>query len=199
MWVIWAYALLVSYNRWDLTRFFISKRLKRRVGSVYTCRCEQLWFLCVFFSSHSFPLFCLLVEPNLKLKMRVQLVNAAGLDEAGIDGGGVFREFLSELLKAGFDPNRGFFKYTADRLLYPNPQASILAANFKEHSFFLGRMLGKVGLTFEDGKQLPKLGWMVGALFLSFLECRHQLHMQETVSCSLISTERIGGVWGGSN
>jgi ubiquitin-protein ligase E3 C len=27
----------------------------------------------------------------------------------GIDGGGVFREFLSELLKAAFDPHRGFF------------------------------------------------------------------------------------------
>ena len=181
-----------------MTRFFISKRLKGRAGSVYTSRCEQQLFgfsVCVF-PLIRFPLFCLLVEPNLKLKMRVQLVNAAGLDEAGIDGGGVFREFLSELLKAGFDPNRGFFKYTADRLLYPNPQASILAANFKEHSFFLGRMLGKVGLTFEDGKQLPKLGWVVGALFLSFLKCRHQLHMQETVSCSLISTEIIGG-WGG--
>ena len=33
-------------------------------------------------------------EPNLRLKMRVQLVNAAGIDEAGIDGGGLFREFI---------------------------------------------------------------------------------------------------------
>ena len=76
--------------------------------------------------------------------MRVQLVNVAGLDEAGIDGGGIFREFLSELLKAGFDPNRGFFKNTVDRLLYPNPQASLLAPDFRKHFFFLGRMLGKV-------------------------------------------------------
>ncbi|XP_025111485.1 ubiquitin-protein ligase E3C-like isoform X2 [Pomacea canaliculata] len=82
-------------------------------------------------------------EPNLKLKMRVQLVNIAGMDEAGIDGGGIFREFLLELLKTGFDPNRGFFMYTADRLLYPNPQASVLMPNFTEHFFFLGRMLGK--------------------------------------------------------
>ena len=33
-----------------------------------------------------------------------------------------FREFLSQLLKAGFDPNIGFFKSTHERLLYPNPQ-----------------------------------------------------------------------------
>ncbi|XP_076073361.1 ubiquitin-protein ligase E3C-like [Mytilus galloprovincialis] len=82
-------------------------------------------------------------EPNLKLKMRVQLVNAAGLDEAGIDGGGIFREFLSELLKTGFDPNRGLFLSTTDRLLYPNPQAALLMDNFTQHYFFLGRMLGK--------------------------------------------------------
>ena len=85
-----------------------------------------------------------LSEPNLKLKMRVQLVNAAGLDEAGIDGGGIFREFLSELLKTGFDPNRGLFLSTTDRLLYPNPQAAVLMDNFTKHYYFLGRMLGKV-------------------------------------------------------
>ncbi|KAI8438743.1 hypothetical protein MSG28_011151, partial [Choristoneura fumiferana] len=37
-------------------------------------------------------------EPDLKLKLRVQLVNQAGAEEAGVDGGGLFREFLSELL-----------------------------------------------------------------------------------------------------
>ncbi|OWF54780.1 ubiquitin-protein ligase E3C-like [Mizuhopecten yessoensis] len=82
-------------------------------------------------------------EPNLKLKMRVQLVNAAGLDEAGIDGGGIFREFLSELLKTGFDPNRGLFCYTTDQLLYPNPKSTVLMENYTKHYFFLGRMLGK--------------------------------------------------------
>ena len=86
----------------------------------------------------------LFAEPNLKLKLRVQLVNAAGLDEAGIDGGGIFREFLNELLKTGFDPNRGFFSQTTDRLLYPNPQASVLVEDFTKHYYFLGRMLGKV-------------------------------------------------------
>ncbi|XP_048762043.2 ubiquitin-protein ligase E3C-like [Ostrea edulis] len=82
-------------------------------------------------------------EPNLKLKMRVQLMNAAGLDEAGIDGGGIFREFLSELLKTGFDPNRGLFLMTTDRLLYPNPQSVSLMDNYTKHYYFLGRMLGK--------------------------------------------------------
>ncbi|CAE1170740.1 UBE3C [Acanthosepion pharaonis] len=82
-------------------------------------------------------------EPNLKLRLRVRLVNSAGMDEAGIDGGGLSREFLSELLKTGFDPNRGFFKYTNDKVLYPNPQAPALFENYTDHYYFLGRMLGK--------------------------------------------------------
>lgn len=51
--------------------------------------CQQIVDIGVWFVS----------EPNLKLKLRVQLVNQAGAEEAGIDGGGLFREFISELLK----------------------------------------------------------------------------------------------------
>ncbi|XP_067028528.1 ubiquitin-protein ligase E3C-like [Acropora muricata] len=81
--------------------------------------------------------------PNLRQKLRVRMINAQGLEEAGVDGGGVFREFLSQLLKAGFDPNIGFFKSTHERLLYPNPQAGLLANDYLKHCHFLGRMLGK--------------------------------------------------------
>lgn len=50
-----------------------------------------------------------IIEPDLRARFRVQMINNIGLEEAGIDGGGVFREFLSELIKTAFDPNRGFF------------------------------------------------------------------------------------------
>lgn len=82
-------------------------------------------------------------EPELRLKMRVQLVNEVGMDEAGVDGGGIFREFLSELLKTAFDPNRGFFRLTKDNFLYPNPSVHLLFDDFPKHYFFIGRMLGK--------------------------------------------------------
>lgn len=81
--------------------------------------------------------------PDLKKPIRVQLVNAVGLDEVGIDGGGIFREFLSELLKTCFDPNRGFFRTTHNRLLYPNSISSLLVENYQKHYYFIGRMLGK--------------------------------------------------------
>lgn len=82
-------------------------------------------------------------EPNIKMRILVQLVNAVGLDEVGIDGGGIFREFLHELLKTCFDPNRGFFKTTHDCLLYPNPNVERVMPDFARHYFFIGRMLGK--------------------------------------------------------
>ncbi|XP_022369655.1 ubiquitin-protein ligase E3C isoform X1 [Enhydra lutris kenyoni] len=83
-------------------------------------------------------------EPDLKKRIRVHLLNAHGLDEAGIDGGGIFREFLNELLKSGFNPNQGFFKTTNEGLLYPSPAARMLVGDsFARHYYFLGRMLGK--------------------------------------------------------
>ncbi|KAF7706750.1 ubiquitin-protein ligase E3C isoform X2 [Silurus meridionalis] len=83
-------------------------------------------------------------EPDLKKRIRVHLLNAHGLDEAGIDGGGIFREFLSELLKSGFNPNQGFFRTTNEGLLYPSPTAEMLnGKSFTRHYYFLGRILGK--------------------------------------------------------
>ncbi|XP_065569071.1 ubiquitin-protein ligase E3C-like isoform X2 [Artemia franciscana] len=81
--------------------------------------------------------------PNIKKRLRVQLINFTGLDEAGIDGGGILREFTSELLKTAFDPNRGFFKMSEDNMLYPNPNVNLIVEDFPKHYFFIGRMLGK--------------------------------------------------------
>lgn len=99
--------------------------------------------LCICKFLHN--LFSLSLEPDLKKRIRVHLLNAHGLDEAGIDGGGIFREFLNELLKSGFNPNQGFFKTTNEGLLYPNPAAHMLIGeSYARHYYFLGRMLGKV-------------------------------------------------------
>ncbi|CAH2236380.1 jg10760 [Pararge aegeria aegeria] len=82
-------------------------------------------------------------EPDLKLKLRVQLINQAGAEELGVDGGGLFREFLSELLKSAFDPNRGLFRLTKDNMLYPNPGVHLLYDDFPMHYYFVGRIAGK--------------------------------------------------------
>jgi len=110
-------------------------------------------------------------EPNLKLKMRVQLVNFIGLDEAGIDGGGIFREFVNELLLDAFNPNRGFFILTRDNLLYPNPSVHLLFENFKKHYYFIGRILGKA--IYEN--MLVELPF--ASFFLSKLLGRHSANV----------------------
>ena len=104
-------------------------------------------------------------EPNLKLKMRVQLINAAGLDEAGIDGGGLFREFISQLIKAAFDPNRGFFVLTRDQQLYPNPSVYQIHVNASAHYYFIGRVIGKA--LYENLLvELPLAGFFLNKLLV---------------------------------
>ncbi|CAH3183448.1 unnamed protein product [Porites evermanni] len=101
--------------------------------------------------------------PNLRQKLRVRMINAQGLEEAGVDGGGIFREFLSQLLKAGFDPKIGFFKSTHERLLYPNPQVRMCRPrDYLRHYHFLGRMLGKA--LYEN--------MLVELPFASFFSCK---------------------------
>ncbi|EJD76452.1 ubiquitin protein ligase [Loa loa] len=83
--------------------------------------------------------------PDMKSTIRVQMVNWAGLEEAGVDGGGIFREFLYELLQTALDPSRGFFAATHEQLLYPNPLAPFLyPTNFVDHFYFIGRIIAKL-------------------------------------------------------
>ena len=42
---------------------------------------------------------------------------------AGIDGGGVFKEFLTSLAKEVFDSDRGLWLSTEQHELYPNPHS----------------------------------------------------------------------------
>lgn len=46
---------------------------------------------------------------ELKSRIQITFVNAQGLEEAGVDGGGVFKEYMDTLTKAAFDPQVGPF------------------------------------------------------------------------------------------
>lgn len=46
----------------------------------------------------------------MKGVIRVKFVNDLGVDEAGIDQDGVFKEFLEEIIKRVFDPALNLFK-----------------------------------------------------------------------------------------
>ncbi|KAG7307448.1 hypothetical protein JYU34_007643 [Plutella xylostella] len=78
----------------------------------------------------------------LKGVVRVRFVNAQGLDEAGIDQDGVFKEFLEETIKRVFDPELNLFRATSEERLYPAP-TSALQDNHLQLFEFIGRMLAK--------------------------------------------------------
>lgn len=84
----------------------------------------------------------LLPSHALKGVIRVRFINQQGLDEAGIDQDGVFKEFLEETIKRVFDPSLNLFVVTSNERLYPSP-TSHMQENHLNYFEFIGRMLGK--------------------------------------------------------
>ncbi|KNC97962.1 uncharacterized protein SPPG_06951 [Spizellomyces punctatus DAOM BR117] len=80
---------------------------------------------------------------RLKNRVAITFISEQGLVEAGIDGGGVFKEFLTTLCRQAFDLNYGLFQATTDQLLYPSPHSYATQETQLKHLEFLGRILGK--------------------------------------------------------
>ena len=58
---------------------------------------------------------------NLKNMVGVYFINELGIQEEGMDAGGLFKEFLTDLSKIVFNPNYGLFLATEkEKELYPN-------------------------------------------------------------------------------
>lgn len=81
---------------------------------------------------------------RLKSSIHVSFVSESGLPEAGLDYGGLSKEFLTDIAKAAFSPEYGLFSQTStsDRLLIPNTAARFLE-NGIQMIEFLGRIVGK--------------------------------------------------------
>lgn len=80
---------------------------------------------------------------SIKGVIRVKFVNDLGVDEAGIDQDGVFKEFLEEIIKKVFNPALNLFKTTSgNERLYPSPTSSIHENHLQLYEF-VGKMLGK--------------------------------------------------------
>ncbi|KAK9755521.1 hypothetical protein RND81_01G031600 [Saponaria officinalis] len=81
---------------------------------------------------------------RLKSSIHVSFVSESGLPEAGLDYGGLSKEFLTDIAKAAFDPQYGLFcqTSTSERLLIPNTAARFLE-NGVQMIEFLGKIVGK--------------------------------------------------------
>ncbi|TKY72456.1 E3 ubiquitin-protein ligase UPL6 [Spatholobus suberectus] len=84
-----------------------------------------------------------LSEDDLRGLIRVAFVNEFGVEEAGIDGGGIFKDFMENITRAAFDVQYGLFKETADHLLYPNPGSGMIHEQHLQFFHFLGTLLAK--------------------------------------------------------
>ncbi|KZO97211.1 HECT-domain-containing protein [Calocera viscosa TUFC12733] len=81
--------------------------------------------------------------PALKGPVAITFRDQWGNIEAGIDGGGVFKEFLTSLTKEAFDVNRGLWLANAKQELYPNPHSYAREGRQLNWFRFMGRILGK--------------------------------------------------------
>lgn len=62
-------------------------------------------------------------EVDLHAPVAITFVDQFGNEEAGIDGGGVFKEFLTSLCKEVFDTDRGLWLANKKNELYPAPHS----------------------------------------------------------------------------
>jgi ubiquitin-protein ligase E3 C len=81
-------------------------------------------------------------EKRLKGRIQIEFTSEQGYQEAGIDGGGLFKAFLDAFMKAAFDPIYGLFIPTSEQLLTPNPASVYVMPNHLHYFNFFGKMLG---------------------------------------------------------
>tara|TARA_B110000285_G_C15092558_1_gene599957 strand:- start:130 stop:819 length:690 start_codon:yes stop_codon:yes gene_type:complete len=80
---------------------------------------------------------------NPRAKWQIKFVNEHGQVEEGIDGGGLFKEFITKLCDKIFDPEYAYFKENeGDRKLMPNHMSKSFD-NYKSLFKFFGMVVGK--------------------------------------------------------
>ncbi len=60
---------------------------------------------------------------KLRQRLIVRYINQGGSNEAGIDAGGLFKEFWCDLSELSFNPNYALFSQTETGLMYPSPSS----------------------------------------------------------------------------
>jgi len=111
--------------------------------------------------------------PKLRRRVQVSFINQHGAQEAGIDGGGVFKEFIDDLLKEAFSPETEdgttndrprLFTVTSLQTLAVNPGLT-RDPDLLPHYEFLGRATGKAvyeSILVEPQFCLPFLNQLLG-------------------------------------
>ena len=143
---------------------------------------------------------------RLKKKIQVTFISQHGQAEAGIDGGGLFKEFLDDLMKDAFDPEAirdglggPIFVESSLQTLAVNARLKASHATLV-HYQFLGRVLGKAvyeSILVEPQFCLPFLNQLLGQhntiddlknvdpVYYKHLSALHKMSSQEIESLEL--------------
>ncbi|KAI7848665.1 hypothetical protein BDC45DRAFT_302888 [Circinella umbellata] len=79
-----------------------------------------------------------------KGNIRVKFINELGMEEAGIDQGGPFKDFVSLLVEEVFKPSVGLFSATStNNMCYPASTSYIQGPRHIELFEFIGKVIGK--------------------------------------------------------
>ncbi|KXN82656.1 hypothetical protein AN958_02333 [Leucoagaricus sp. SymC.cos] len=113
-----------------------------------------------------------LAEADLKQPIEITFIDQFGQEEAGIDGGGVFKEFLTSLSKEVFDTDRGLWLANKKNELYPNPHSYATESHSLNWYRFIGRILGKA--MYE--------GILIDVAFAGFFLAK-SVHAQRILTC----------------
>ncbi|CAA7268920.1 unnamed protein product [Cyclocybe aegerita] len=84
-----------------------------------------------------------LAHVDLKFPVAIVFVDQFGQEEAGIDGGGVFKEFFTSLCQEVFNTDRGLWLVNKKNELYPNPHGYAIKRRSLDWYRFIGRILAK--------------------------------------------------------
>lgn len=81
---------------------------------------------------------------SLKGRIQVEFLSGVGGAEAGIDGGGLTKEWADLAAKAIFNPSNGFFIVNDDQLVMPHPASNQAAPDHLKYFKAFGRLLGLI-------------------------------------------------------
>ncbi|TVU45657.1 hypothetical protein EJB05_05149 [Eragrostis curvula] len=150
------------------------------------------------------------LRSKLKSCIHVSFVSECGLPEAGLDYGGLSKEFLTDLSKAAFSPEYGLFSQTSasDSSLIPSNSAKLLD-NGIDMIEFLGRVVGKAlyeGILLDYSFSpvfvqkllgrysfLDELSTLDPELYRNLMQLKHYEGDVEDLCLDFTVTEELGG------
>jgi ubiquitin-protein ligase E3 C len=85
----------------------------------------------------------LMMGEEFRGNYQITFIDNFGQQEEGVDGGGLFKEFIQDVLKLALSDAYGFFiENTEDRTYYPNPRANEIEG-YDSHFRLIGMIVGK--------------------------------------------------------